>query len=941
MKKITVLLSVLLLALFADKVSASITVFINGQANGSTFVQGSFFQILISDITPGATTANQLWIDENGDGLIDPANDFMLVPFSTTDGVSGNNGPGDADGSVNGSINIQIGGIYFPVANYIFKVKYGTDSTTSTFSVTAMTNFTYTVSGKVSSPGILKNIAVSIETDTGNVTYIGLTDINGNYSIPTNFLSGTTIKVKINLGNNGDFNSSLSGYYAIPGKSSFIITKDTSGIDFVMFKGIIVTGTVTDINAKPIPNMQVSIEPYNTGGNSYIVNTDTIGVYMDVVPPGVYAVSFGNQGNPDPRGYIFTFYNQGYTYNTSNPITVTASMDTIKGINGILSQGGLITGTISDGGYAESGQSISVYHYNDSTRQPLYQINLPAFTSSYRMYVPPGTYTVLFNLYFQQGNNNLSMYYSQSNNPPGTPVTVNNINDIAKNINVDFSTATCTPIIFVNGNNNICSGSIASFTANYSNGGSSPMLQWIKNGIKVGSNTNFYEDSLLNNGDSISCLIYSNASCNTGPSTVNSNVIYITLNNDISGNIIHASTIYTIPEAIVTLNGNNNEITNGNYRFNCLTPYSSYTVKVKKNNEINKTNGVTALDIALVQSNILGKNILNSPYKLLAADVNGEGKVTALDIVYIKRLILGIDTTFTNTYNGKDRLWVFVDSTYTFSDNTNPFPHKDSITYTGLYSNKVNQTFLGCKLGDVNWDWNPGNAKPVNNTTNAIELSYSTDNIKTIDGYISIPVRVKDFKEMLGMQFTISFNSVVLQWLGLNNNSLGFETSTNQAAEGSISFLWIDPKNEIKTLEDGTVLFELIFRTIKPFSNETLDLNNSITTIAAYDKEENLHGIVLKSSVINSSNINKENWLVVPNPTVDGIIQMQINLKDNKTLVFRLIDNTGRLLLVKQVEGIKGINNIVLKEGNIPKGTYYLNAFGMEGIKVIKVVKAN
>ena len=113
----------------------------------------------------------------------------------------------------------------------------------------------------------------------------------------------------------------------------------------------------------------------------------------------------------------------------------------------------------------------------------------------------------------------------------------------------------------------------------------------------------------------------------------------------------------------------------------------------------------------MVQSHVLGKNIFNSPYKLIAADVTGDGKVTALDIVYMKRLILAIDTTFTNSTTKQNRQWTFIDSSYQFPDTTNPFPYKDSISYTRLSVSKTNQTFIGVKLGDVNWDWNPAIAK--------------------------------------------------------------------------------------------------------------------------------------------------------------------------------------------------------------------------------------
>ena len=180
-----------------------------------------------------------------------------------------------------------------------------------------------------------------------------------------------------------------------------------------------------------------------------------------------------------------------------------------------------------------------------------------------------------------------------------------------------------------------------------------------------------------------------------------------------NGRIISAMG-FPIPITFVNLSGDSlNTIlsdTNGVYNY-ALINAGNYTLTPTKNNDINKSNGVTAVDIALTQAHILGKNILNSPYKLIAADVNGDGKVTALDIVYMKRLILGIDTTFTNSTTKETRLWAFVDSSYKFADSTNTFPFKDSISYINLNANQTNQTFIGIKLGDVNWDWNPALAK--------------------------------------------------------------------------------------------------------------------------------------------------------------------------------------------------------------------------------------
>ena len=60
-----------------------------------------------------------------------------------------------------------------------------------------------------------------------------------------------------------------------------------------------------------------------------------------------------------------------------------------------------------------------------------------------------------------------------------------------------------------------------------------------------------------------------------------------------------------------------------------------------------------------------------------------------------------------------------------------------------------------------------------------------------------------------------------------------------------------------------------------------------------------------------------------------------MNFTDNKSVVLGLLDNTGKALLTKKVEGVKGRNHITLKEWNIATGTYYLQAIGVEGVKQI------
>jgi type 1 glutamine amidotransferase len=140
----------------------------------------------------------------------------------------------------------------------------------------------------------------------------------------------------------------------------------------------------------------------------------------------------------------------------------------------------------------------------------------------------------------------------------------------------------------------------------------------------------------------------------------------------------------------------------GSYAFDIIKG-GSYTVAPSKSNDLNITNGISAADIALIRAHILGNQKLSTPYKIIAADVNGSGTVSSADILQIHKLILGISPTFPG-----GRLWEFVRSDYVFSNPDVPFPADSSRTYSNISSNQAGQNFIGIKLGDVNDSWDAG-----------------------------------------------------------------------------------------------------------------------------------------------------------------------------------------------------------------------------------------
>jgi len=97
-------------------------------------------------------------------------------------------------------------------------------------------------------------------------------------------------------------------------------------------------------------------------------------------------------------------------------------------------------------------------------------------------------------------------------------------------IRISVVTGPVTPAVSISATATaICSGVAVTFSATSTNGGSNPIYQWKKNGVVIsGANSSIYITSLLNDKDSINCVLTSSLSCATTPS-VKSNTLKMTV----------------------------------------------------------------------------------------------------------------------------------------------------------------------------------------------------------------------------------------------------------------------------------------------------------------------------------------------------------------------------------------------------------------------------
>ncbi len=350
-----------------------------------------------------------------------------------------------------------------------------------------------------------------------------------------------------------------------------------------------------------------------------------------------------------------------------------------------------------------------------------------------------------------------------------------------------------------------------------------------------------------------------------------------------------------VPAVTISLTGSSSgaAVTSvtGQYHFD-LNPEGNYAITPSKNNDILVTNGISTIDLLLVRQHVLATFPLTSPYKIIAADVDGSGAVGTLDFLLIRTVVLQINTTFPN-----GRLWTFVNSDFAFADPRVPFPYESARSYSNIIQDFQNQDFIGIKLGDVNNSWDP--ATPKQGAIGNMQLAMDAYTSMPGDEII-IPVRVKDFKNISGYQFTLSWDAEVLSLLEVNNKALQGYYGEQRRSEGWLTTTWYSETTEPVSLDDETVAFELKFLVAgKTGSHSEIKIGSELSASEAYNENLDLLEIKSRSGIINVTDdgiINHQppiiNLQVFPNP-----------FKETATISFSLPEEQAADILIYDIEG--------------------------------------
>ncbi|MCB9327055.1 MAG: T9SS type A sorting domain-containing protein, partial [Lewinellaceae bacterium] len=365
----------------------------------------------------------------------------------------------------------------------------------------------------------------------------------------------------------------------------------------------------------------------------------------------------------------------------------------------------------------------------------------------------------------------------------------------------------------------------------------------------------------------------------------------------------------------------------GLYDFWDVTLGEDYTITPEK--DYDYLNGVTTMDLIVIQQHLLGTNPIVSPYLLLAADVNNSGAVTVLDLIEIKKLILGQISEFSQVPS-----WIFIDKSYVFPEPANPWyeSRPQTITLGDLSGCEYHLDFIGIKMGDVNMTASPSDFGGLDFRNEEGQFKFGVLDQELEQGQeYNITFTAPDLAKIRGYQFTLNFDQQFLDFVEVvdgiaNQDNFGLDFLDR----GLITTSWHNPNGNtiFVSKEDVPQMFKLKFRAREHVSSlsEVLSIGSAFTPEEAYGKNGEQLGVdiqyYLQSEPVAAVGYNFELYQNVPNPfTHSTVIGFELPHDAATTLIIR--DVSGRE--VKKISGNfeKGYNEITLEKGTLTSGVYY------------------
>lgn len=359
----------------------------------------------------------------------------------------------------------------------------------------------------------------------------------------------------------------------------------------------------------------------------------------------------------------------------------------------------------------------------------------------------------------------------------------------------------------------------------------------------------------------------------------------------------------------------------GLYAFSALELDYDYAITPHRDGDDH--NGVSTFDIVLISQHILGTRQLDSPYKIIAADVNGSGSVSTIDIIQLRQLILSIILELPDNTS-----WRFVPSSYVFEDPANPWfpaPFPESIRIDNLSGQSLEGHFVAIKVGDVDLSAHANGLEGVEGRRYASSLRVEgMDRLLEAGERYVLPLRA-DMAGIAGLQAALRFDPEALE-VEQARGALIDDRYLNRSYldQGRLILSW----NTSEPYPSEAVLMSFHLRARKSCRlSEALTLDDNLLLSEAYDENGQKLGFSLQWAAEQPQDALIQNH---PNPfNTQTTIRFEATEAGPARLEVFRIDGA----LVKAIEAFypKGPNEVEIRADELPGPGVYLYKLQMGG----------
>ncbi len=346
---------------------------------------------------------------------------------------------------------------------------------------------------------------------------------------------------------------------------------------------------------------------------------------------------------------------------------------------------------------------------------------------------------------------------------------------------------------------------------------------------------------------------------------------------------------------------------NGQYAFSDLDTGFDYMISGEKNDDY--LNGVSTLDIVMIQRHILGKEKLNSAYKLIAADVNQNESITAIDLIEIRKLILGVTEEFPMSLS-----WGFVDGEETVTQ-FDPYTAADFIILSDLNQNFSDKDMVAVKYGDVNNDVTANFGDKAIEVRSDKSLDFIIDNRKVERGQTyAIPFRSNNFDAVLGFQFSLELDGLTLSSVQANNIDLT-EANMGHRSDQLHTVSWAPA--DVSTVSKDSDLFTInVTATADGNIADMIQLTSAYTSIEAY-KDGNFEKVDIKLfSNEGTQIVQNQLYQNTPNP-FSNMTEIKFNIAKAGLGTITIFDVTGKVVYSQSSQYGTGTQKVIINKSDI------------------------